>query len=380
MTRWGWTVLRTISLGLVLADIASAQAFKLQCSTLFEGERRDIDKFCPPEGSGPSAAVRQENLVKNNFCASGPPITVTLQDFSKLQEAVQAAGVPFGSSANPPLVRGGLRSFEGPLGEGTLVKMVAFVSSTHYADVATGESANCKLPGAATNDIHISLGETLGALPCSTIIAEISPHLRPQEWTPERLSLTTPFPVRITGQMFFDTAHRPCGTMGRDMLRLSTWEIHPVYRIDVCRATRVESCSADDDSEWVPLRAWSPSHSDDQVLGAGVVHEKSAKTLDGSQFNGEVAIWVGYVNPKRPYPVLIFLTSGHIKLPSGTVRIPEEMLRYALPKDHVLLDATVDTGGVSGFFEYHGQAYKITGNTTPQDDFTFRILRPTQPQ
>src|SRR5262249_56066168 len=60
-------------------------------------------------------------------------------------------------------------------------------------------------------------------------------------------------PLRITGQMFFDGSHRPCvGDEGRPP-RISVWEIHPVYGIDVCKKKSLTACRANVDADWTPL-------------------------------------------------------------------------------------------------------------------------------
>ena len=35
--------------------------------------------------------------------------------------------------------------------------------------------------------------------------------------------------------------------------RGSTWEIHPVYKVEVCKNTTLASCDARDDSKWKSL-------------------------------------------------------------------------------------------------------------------------------
>jgi hypothetical protein len=60
--------------------------------------------------------------------------------------------------------------------------------------------------------------------------------------------------VRITGHLFFDASHRPCrGTSRPSPRRSSSWEIHPVYNIEVCVNTSLSGCRALDDSRWITL-------------------------------------------------------------------------------------------------------------------------------
>jgi len=108
---------------------------------------------------------------------------------------------------------------------------------------------NCKLRGKEQNDIHIVLGRTSTADLCDSATAEISPHFRPAAW--EQITETTlRHPVRIIGQLFFDASHSPCRNgQGPNPQRISLWEIHPVYAIDVCRSAALAACDANDVAE-----------------------------------------------------------------------------------------------------------------------------------
>jgi len=55
--------------------------------------------------------------------------------------------------------------------------------------------------------------------------------------------------------LFFD-AHRVCENGKRlpgHSARVSNWEIHPVYAIDVCKFTTLTSCKPDDENLWKPM-------------------------------------------------------------------------------------------------------------------------------
>ena len=84
-------------------------------------------------------------------------------------------------------------------------------------------------------------------------------HYRPKDWTRTILNGLTRRPVRITGQLFFDASHKPChdGKANKgDPRRMSIWEIHPVYQVDVCRNTSMSGCPFDDEDKWIPLNEW----------------------------------------------------------------------------------------------------------------------------
>ena len=71
-------------------------------------------------------------------------------------------------------------------------------------------------------------------------------------------------PMRFTGQVFFDASHRPCvnGKPVESSRRVSAWEIHPVYAIDVCINTSLSGCPRTDASKWMPLHEWLAEEDD----------------------------------------------------------------------------------------------------------------------
>jgi hypothetical protein len=219
------------------------------------------DAGCGIEGKAASDDPNHaQNRAKNNFCATGDAVTLTQDDFAKLQAAVDTAGIPSGSPKTLPADRKVLHDLYttaggAKVGEGTKVRYVAFVLKAHYSDTKTGEAVNCGESGNEPNDIHIPTVQAPGADECQSVTAEMSPHGRPKGWTPQALQKAGA-PVRITGQLFFDGSHKPCtpGTP-RNPKRIASWEIHPVYAVDVCTASTVAECPIDDDSKWHPLAA-----------------------------------------------------------------------------------------------------------------------------
>lgn len=244
------------------ADPASS-ALQLSCTLPFDPIRQahELDDTCGPEGAATRQPQILQNTAKNGFCASGAEVTLTFADFDALQQAAEAASVTFGSDAQLPksrsaltslLTRGGAR-----VGEGSKVRLAAHVIDAHYSNVSRGESVNCQTPGEEFNDIHIVLGERSAADdPCTSITAEMSPHFRPDAWTPDNLNkLAATRLFRFTGQLFFDASHRPCTDGHRsNPPRRSLFEIHPVYGVDVCRTGL--QCDVADDAAWVPLHEW----------------------------------------------------------------------------------------------------------------------------
>ncbi len=211
----------------------------------------DIDMTCGMWGKLTSPdATRTQNLVKNNFCSGTQYRDMTLADFLHIQQ--QADSVIGNRSANiVPLDRSAFRD----IGEGSAVQFTGYIMNAHYADTATGESVNCNLPGTEANDIHVSLGNKPDETDeCQSITAEISPHGRPAKWeVPALAELTNEkMLVRIGGQLMFDASHIPCrsGSRTTGPRRLSTWEIHPVYSIEICTKPQGNSCR---EENWTPL-------------------------------------------------------------------------------------------------------------------------------
>lgn len=65
--------------------------------------------------------------------------------------------------------------------------------------------------------------------------------------------------MRFTGQMFFDGAHTPCsgdGDQSHLPRRFASWEIHPVYAMDVCKFPTKVKCRVDHDSDWTSFQEW----------------------------------------------------------------------------------------------------------------------------
>jgi len=226
-----------------------------------------VDSSCGLKGKTTSPAPTQlQNSLKNNFCATAAtPATFTPQAIVALQGKTT---VPAGQGKEPAN-RAPLKA----LGEGKLIRMKAFIIEAHHADVGAGESVNCNGPKEEDNDIHIALGTAVDTQECASVTAEISPHERPASWNEighfetfdpvTRLNTVNPAiasrlqaqPFRFTGQLFFDASHPPC-PCGKNCnpKRSSLWEIHPVYKIDVCKAAT--SCDVNNEAHWLSFESW----------------------------------------------------------------------------------------------------------------------------
>jgi len=215
---------------------------------------------CTLAGSGGPETFQNE--AKNNFCAVGPAKAITIPEMVNLQSQVQQnPSIPFGSTHGHPLTaKPGPATDRKPLqalGEGTEVSLQGFVL---IARQQGAESVNCgkNIADIPTNhDIHISIVDSASQQDeCSGVVAEMIPHHRPASWTAENVMTvaTKKLPVRVTGQLMFDSSHTPCqkgGGVPGDPRRVSLWEVHPIYEFDVCPQG---DCSTG--NGWVTLEAF----------------------------------------------------------------------------------------------------------------------------
>lgn len=112
----------------------------------------------------------------------------------------------------------------------------------------------CNKSGAEKNDIHIDVLKDPEDHICSSVTVEIIPHYRPKLYGVPYLKELQDRPFRFTGQLFFDGAHKACQSPegpGENPKRISVWEIHPVYKIDVCKHRDLRKCKAADEKVWL---------------------------------------------------------------------------------------------------------------------------------
>jgi len=274
----------------------SAQGLVPDCTLPFANiaKHHPIDDNCPGRGEVPDPPVKPDdpahalqNVPKNNFCATGTPALVTFLTFKKLQtqleqkvpEAKTWGRKPNGREDLPDdrsVFLGLYTTSEGvTIGEGTLVTFAAWLMKSRKQGE---ESCNCGQTngsGKEVTDLHLALIASSPSESCCTqveqkgsncktdaektvergsVTAEISPHFRPDKWdTATICNAGSHHPLRFKGQLMYDAAHRPGSG---PPLRVSSWEIHPVYAIDVCTKKSLTSCKADNDSVWTPLDQW----------------------------------------------------------------------------------------------------------------------------
>ena len=126
--------------------------------------------------------------------------------------------------------------------------------------------------GAESNDVHFDLVQDTDDEACLSVTGEITPHRRGGHYEVPvlRHHRVAERPVRITGHLFFDASHKPCkdGEPQENLKRISLWEIHPVYSIDVCRRKTIEQCRVNNESAWIPIERFinlADEEDDDQA-------------------------------------------------------------------------------------------------------------------
>ena len=202
-----------------------------------------IDATCSAVGS--DGEESNQNSAKNNFCAPAPAKPIAIPQLVALQQKAQAIkGINFGNPDHHPLTskpgpvidRGSVTA----IGEGSQVTLSGFVL---IARQEGAESVNCgaSVPdNPASHDIHISIVDAAtNTNECSGVVVEMAPHHRPASWTQENVQAVANkhLPVRVTGQLMFDSSHTPCvggAAVQGDPKRASLWEVHPIYKFEVC--------------------------------------------------------------------------------------------------------------------------------------------------
>ncbi len=282
---------------------SAANGFTLECSALpFESIATKPDPFVQCDDCGvvsskatPDAAAAGAAFshAKNNFCADfSQPTPVTFTILRAMQKQAAAKGLVTRTISD----RSKLHNFftipnsNKTIGEGDVVRLVAWINQAHISDCASGETVNCDIPGFASNDLHIVLMDPTTGGPaqdeCSSATAEMNPHFRPAAWSSLDLKTPNKNVVRFTGTLFFDNAHRPCKGLKKAQgdaapFRSSIWEIHPVYQLEVCAKTNAKQCdvNSNDASLWVPYDKW--------VAQSGSSTIPTGKTLRGKCHSGQ---------------------------------------------------------------------------------------------
>jgi hypothetical protein len=216
---------------------------------------------CPKAGNAdPESPAGVEYTAKNFLCANGNPVDLTSDNFHEMESVAEhdrhvKPGQNTPSLDDRAIVQNLIDVDGASVGEGSLVRIVGYVAevpNTYGRSDSKGEGVNCSYPGAELNDVHINVAPNPDSSPCQGIVVEMIPHHRPNHWNFANASALKGRAVRVTGHVFFDSRHTlvPCPKQGNPK-RMSLFEIHPVYRFEVCR--HGAECRQRVDDDWQDL-------------------------------------------------------------------------------------------------------------------------------
>jgi hypothetical protein len=212
---------------------------------------------CPEQGCAtkgtPDALVNQ---LKRHHPTSKTPATLTLDDFTSLQEQADSLvgqKKPLTAAMRKKLTH--LSTSSGFVSEGDLVRVTGFLVGTPHAN--SGESVNCRLTKVANNDFHLTIAEEPNTEEFTGIVVEMIPQDRPKEWNLKALRKieNDETAVLIVGQLLYDNKHLvnddPDNPRASDPKRFSLWEVHPITAFLVCTST---TCDPSKTGDWAPLQ------------------------------------------------------------------------------------------------------------------------------
>jgi hypothetical protein len=206
--------------GAVSSAIDPAWAKPTPVSGTFKGPVSNVS--CGPTGDGGDTA---SNRLKNRTDLPSSYHSVT---FAAL------AGLQYPATGAKDRTQWPAESLAVVLGyEGAAVQVVGYLVALKPQTSGSGESTNCHMKASAEVDWHVAVVGQAGEGEGAAVVVEPTPRIRVDhpKWTPARLKpwVDSSDPVRISGWLFFDPAHR--NHLGR--YRTTLWEIHPVTRIEV---------------------------------------------------------------------------------------------------------------------------------------------------
>ena len=216
-------------------------------------------EHCGPVGceTGDDPASKEHalmNVVKRGP-GSGRPTRLTIASFAKLQaraDTLVGQGASLSAADRESLRK--LKIGSVSVGEGHLVTVTGYlIGDPHPND---HETVNCNLTGKDNNDFHIPLADSPGKTPFEGIVVEAIPQGRNPGWTDTKMKkiVKAKQRVMITGQLFYDSAHRvrtnDNPSLRNQPQRFSLWEVHPVNEFLVCTTP---PCSPTKKSQWTKL-------------------------------------------------------------------------------------------------------------------------------
>lgn len=229
------------------AFVLMAKAAKPPCKTTLNA--------CPPNGcADPGDDHALFNEIKHGP-GSGSVAKLTLASFATLQKKagpLVGEGADLDAADRKTISK--LKVGSVTTGEGHLARVMGFIVETPHPN--TGESVNCGLTEPENNDVHINLAPSASDSGFESIVIETIPQNRNPGWTVTKLIdiRNKKRPILVTGQLFYDNAHRVRTSnapgLSRQPKRFSLWEVHPITEFLVCPKA---SCDPKVTSQWTKL-------------------------------------------------------------------------------------------------------------------------------
>ncbi|HEY2828872.1 MAG TPA: SH3 domain-containing protein [Thermoanaerobaculia bacterium] len=216
-------------------------------------------EHCPTVGCAAGEDNKSINHALMNTLKHGPgnepAASMKIASFLALQKKADDL-VGQGASLTPEDrdMISNLKVGSGTTGEGHQVVVTGYLVGDPHPN--SGESVNCNLSGKDNNDMHIPFADSADKTPFEAIVIETIPQGRNAGWTRARMMkvLKAKQRVMITGQLFYDSAHRvrtnDNPSLKNQPQRFSLWEIHPVNEFLVCAKSK---CSPNDKTQWTKV-------------------------------------------------------------------------------------------------------------------------------
>jgi hypothetical protein len=203
------------------------------------------------------------NTRKHNTSPSGTLTPLSFSQMKQLQSKTNALHLPVGPGTELSTEdRAKLANFSLPGGvtasEGQFIQLVGFISPDRKLTASSGESVNCKLTDASSNDIHIPIVAASDDTEFDSIVVETIPQGRPSAWSVagfKKLQNDGTL-LMIRGQLLYDNQHlvnddEESGST--QPKRFTIWEIHPVTELFQCTRTQ-NDCDPGNASQWKRLQ------------------------------------------------------------------------------------------------------------------------------
>lgn len=257
-------VIAPLVLLLMLAPVQRAYSQSRPCASSIE-DCNVRPRGCAKQES-PEAEFNEQS--RDRFVRPGAkPIRLTFDHIEKLQRIIDKQRLPPGLgirsrdrhfrcfALDVPTISP-LHSRSKCVGESTFVEISGYIVGQPHAH--RGDSANCRFQSTEYSNFRFNIAELPGDSEFDSVVAEMIPQGRSQQWTLLKLRRIAQerTRVRIRGKLFYDNKELVNNDPERPLAnapgRLSLWEIHPVTEVLVCTNEDGE-CDSNDEMYWETL-------------------------------------------------------------------------------------------------------------------------------